>query len=516
MSPNPRVDHAHTRSETPSSGIAIPEFGSGSRRIGIAVVAIGSILTIGLGWFVIRASVSETESSIVFQERNFDKAGRRAAIIHLKQIGIDAQVGFRGELFVAPDRLQEAQASLEKAGLKPLTLDEARSVPTGALSILESPEQREQKRREAKEQELAWLIKRVDDVADVTVSLELVAGGKRWIGKSEAARYRVGVFVEPDQIEKGLSDGAVDRIEQIVLASLPNAAPGLLTIHDARKIYRMANRPAGDRNPGSGRIAAGSSLDETALAKKIREAMPDLNGFAFLVSLREVEEGIRTPDAAPAGTENSTRLFFNRPASVSVEVPEVRSGAMVKTRRAKVRIMPTSERESEVASGESRAKLRQRISSIIAPVLVEQVDWLAPPSRSDFAAKTGPNGKTESQPTVSDQVAAKPAADPDELPLTPIDESTRSSLSPWILGGVALAVVLGGGFMWRTISKTPSLVDQEPVTLDESANWATNLSAAAATDRRSAHGPHEIPADKAAEVLSSWLGSVEESESSGA
>ena len=77
------------------------------------------------------------------------------------------------------------------------------------------------------------------------------------------------------------------------------------------------------------------------------------------------------------------------------------------------------------------------------------------------------------------------------------------------MGGVGLALVVGFGFFWKTMRGGSSAGDPSYVSLDESAHWARNL-AAAVSDQPVTHGPHELPADKAAEVLSSWLGSVED------
>ena len=79
------------------------------------------------------------------------------------------------------------------------------------------------------------------------------------------------------------------------------------------------------------------------------------------------------------------------------------------------------------------------------------------------------------------------------------------------MGGVGLALVIGFGFVWKMMRGEASSGGHSYVGLDETAPWARNL-AAAADDRQVPHGPHELPSDKAAEVLSSWLGSVEERE----
>ncbi len=509
MSPSPRVDNAHSRSETPSTGVALVGERIDSRWGGYAAIALVLTVTVGIGWFAIRSKSSKSEMSTVFQGRHFDKAGRRAALDHLNQSGIAAMIGVRGELLVMPDRLHEAQGSLEKAGLKPQTLDEIRSVPGGTLSILESPEQRDQRRRQARENELAWHIKRLDEIADAHVSVEITGGGTRWIGKKDASRPQVRIYVEPEDPAIGLSDGTVERIEQLILASVPNAGPGLVTIHDARKIYRMAHQGVVEPAQTSSKI--GASESEAALAAKIRESIPELSAATVKVALRQVEEGAGAePPPAPAAADTATRLYFNRPVALTdTEAAPPQPARSARTQRARIQILPPPENATATASADQRRQIREKISKRIAPVLVEQVEWLSTPGNS----VAGPQGTQvaavdEHSPAEAAPATVKPKPD---LPLTPIDESTRSALSPWIMGGVGLALVIGFGFVWKMMRGEASSGGHSYVGLDETAHWARNL-AAAADDRQVPHGPHELPSDKAAEVLSSWLGSVEERE----
>ncbi|MBI1322608.1 hypothetical protein GC170_05420 [bacterium] len=512
MSPSPRVDHAHSHTETPSSGIALAGERIYLRWTGYAAVAVVLILAVGVGWYVIGANKSNSEMSIVFQGRHFDKAGRRAALDHLNQSGIAAMIGVRGELLVLPDRLHEAQASLEKAGLRPQTLDEIRNVPAGTLSILESPEQRDQRRRQARENELAWHIKRLDEIADAHVSVETSSGGTRWIGKKDSSRPRVRIYVELEDPAKGLSDNAVERIEQLILASLPNASPGLVTIHDARRIYRMANQGVAD--PAQPAAKAELAESETALSAKIRESIPELSAATVKVALRQVEEsaGVESPPASPAG-ENSTKIYFNRPVSLSdAETAPPQGAKSTRTQRVRIQILPSPETVSSVTDADHRRQIRDRISKLIAPVLVEQVEWLSMPENGVAGSRNSQIAAVEEPPAA--EVASGGSKPMPETPLTPIDESTRSALSPWIMGGVGLALVAGFGFFWKTLRGGSPTGDASYVSLDETAHWARNL-AAAVSDRPTTHGPHELPADKAAEVLSSWLGSVEEREKGG-
>lgn len=507
MNPSPRVDQAHTPSDSQT-----PELygiGQGSSARWQLALVCGTLLTafLGIGWYVLGNAGSKSDMAVVFQGRTFDRAGRRTALQHLIREGVPAVENSRGELLVPPARLAESQVSLEKAGLKPETLAEVRNASGGTLSILESPDQREQRRRQTKEKELAWLIRRMDEIGDAHVSLEPVSSGTRWIGRKDAARHRVRVFVEPEAIEKGLTENAVDRIERLILASLPNATPGQITIHDDRRIYRMAEQV---QNGKSTPEARSDSNEERDLASKIRESIPELSAFSVFVTLKQVEESPKAGEpAAGASATNTTRLYFNRPVAIEAENSK-EAGASVRTRRARIRIVPSPEGASEVASAEKRLEVRKRISATLAPVLVEQVEWLAPPTAQELAAKGDSEKDREiSSEKVKPQDIAK--AEAAALPLTPIDESQRSEIVPWILGGVVLAIVLGGVFLRRVIRNGSPDSDSAYVSVDETAAWARNL-AAAVSDQPVRHGPHELPADKAAEVLSSWLGSVEAQE----
>jgi len=510
MSPSPRVDHAHAHTHSDSQTPDLLDTGRGSSARWPLVLVCGVILTafLGTGWYIVGNAGSKSDMAVVFQGRSFDRAGRRTALQHLIREGVLAVENARGELLVPPSSLVEAQVSLEKAGLRPETLAEVRHAPGGTLSILESPDQREQRRRQTKEKELAWLIRRMDEIGDAHVSLEPVSSGTRWIGRKDATRHRVRVFVEPEAIDKGLTENAVDRIERLILASLPNAAPGQITIHDDRRIYRMADQAANGKSTAEARS---DSNEERDLASKIRESIPELNTFAVFVTLKQVEEGPRAgATAAGASTTNSTRVFFNRPVAIEAEAPSVEAGATVRTRRARIRIVPTPERASEVASAEKRLEVRKRISAMLAPVLVEQVEWLASPSVPELAAKVDSetdHGKSSEK--VEPRKIAKSKAM--GLPLTPIDERQRGEVVPWILGGIVLAFVVGGVILRRMLRNGSPDSDSAYVSVDETAVWARNL-AAAVSDQPVRHGPHELPADKAAEVLSSWLGSVDAQE----
>lgn len=500
MSPNPRVDNAHSQTDAKAADIAMIEQAA-SPRWPVALIS-GVILTffLGMGWFLAGATKAKPEMAVVFQGRSFDRAGRRSAMQHLIREGVAAVEGARGELLVPPGRLVEAQTSLEKAGLKPETLEEARSAAGGSLAILESPDQRDQRRRQAKEKELAWLIRRMDEIGDAHVSLEEQASISRWIGRRDAVRHRVRVFVEPERIEQGLTEGTVDRIERLILASLPNASAGQVTIHDDRRIYRMAD--AG-RSGKSSDVRSSESEEERGLAAKIHDATPELSGFSILVSLKQVEEG-PPAQAAAAGAvpASSTRLFFNKPVLIEDE-PATQPATAVRTRRARVRIAAPPGRSSEVAAAEKRLEIRKRISSAIAPVLVEQVEWQSMPvlASQEKALIDTDKGR----------IAESPAVGVSDQPMKSIDEGQPGETLPWILGGVGLAVVIGGVFIGRMLRYGQDDQAVSSGTLEGAAPWAIDLGDAV-SERPVRQGPHEIPTDKAAQVLSSWLGSVESGE----
>ena len=190
-------------------------------------------------------------------------------------------------------------------------------------------------------------------------------------------------------------------------------------------------------------------------------------------------------------------------------MPAAAPGATVRTRRARIRIVPTPERASEIASAEKRLEVRKKISATLAPVLVEQVEWLAPPSIPELAA--GHDDAAKDRATPPDEVESRKneKTEAASLPLTPIDARRQGEVVPWILGGIVLAIGVGGTILWRVVRPGSPDAESAFVSVDETAAWARNL-AAAVSEQPVRHGPHELPADKAAEVLSSWLGSVEE------
>ena len=188
-----------------------------------AALLIVSVIAAG-GWLWTLKSQKSAEWPVVFEGRTFEKAARRQAVLQLTQIAIPHKLGPNGEILVAPADLNTAQSSLEKMGLKPTTLDELRVVSDGPLAILESPAQRLERQRAAKERELAWLIRRFDNVGQAHVTIDPVSGGRRWIGQGEKQHQRVRVFIEPAEGDQRLTDETVSRIEKLVLASLPTAS----------------------------------------------------------------------------------------------------------------------------------------------------------------------------------------------------------------------------------------------------------------------------------------------------
>lgn len=508
MRPTSRVDHAHAEPDPAPVELDVFRSRSIQGRTPIVWGSIVTIVAVSLGFLWLTRTATDANMSVVFPGRVFDKSTRRQALTQLERQGIEAKLGGRGELLVRPDRLVEAQTSLEKLGLKPSTLEELRETPGGALSILESPAQRDDRLRQTKEKELAWLLERLDEVADAVVAIEQGASANRWIGKREPSKVRVRVFVESDT-SGCLSDDAVDRIEKVVIAGLPTTGPGLVTIHDARTIYRMAGQGGSTGTAGSENPAFEER--ELAVAAKIRGEVAGLAGASVRVALRQVEESRADAAAGPdlAPEEKSTRLYFNQSASVFVPPdPATAPRTKVRTERARVQILPDASTAEEVASAEAKRRLRDQIAAVLSPVLLEQVDWLTPPSTS-VSSDEAKEPVIAAKAPEADSIRPKTAATVTKPTFTPIDESTRLRLGPWIMGGVALAFVGGGFVLWRTMQSDSQEIRPEVYDHQRSHVWARDLAAAVA-EPHVAKGPHELPTDKAAAVLSSWIPETEE------
>jgi type III secretory pathway lipoprotein EscJ len=464
-----------------------------------AALFIVSVIAAG-GWLWFLKSKTSAEWPVVFEGRTFEKSARRQAVLQLTQIAIPHKLGPNGEILVAPADLNTAQSSLEKTGLKPTTLDELRAVNDGPLAILESPAQRLERQRAAKERELAWLIRRFDNVGQAHVTIEPVSGGRRWIGQGEKQNQPVRVFIEPGQADQRLTDETVSRIEKLVLASLPTARQGQITIHDAQTIYMMAGSTE-NTTEVAGLPKNPEALNrERSLSEQIRQQVSGLSHSTVRVSLKEVDETPASPSAAELKQppqEVKPKLVLNQPIEIEVEsTPNLPARqAPVKTWRARVQVMTTKLDSSETESKEQHRKAREEIAALIAPALLEQLDWQSLPE----TPPTEPAVTIASvKPEVEKSTKSVPAPS-----VRPLAENSEIAVTPWIIGGVAIALAAGGVTMWRSLRTTNDLTSESWSAGDQPLKWARDLAAAVTPPE-----PHSPPVDeaaRAANVLSGWI-----------
>lgn len=450
---------------------------------GVATVAVVAILA----WAWLGSAGGHARWAVVFEGRTFDNQLRRQALTLLTQQGLTHQMGPAGEIKVPPEALNTAQAALEKAGLKPATLNELRTVNEGPLAILESPAQREARRLAAKERELAWLVRQNENVAEAHVTIEPATGGARWIGSGDRPRQRVRVFIETARPDQRLTDQTVSLIEKQVLTTLPTTAPGLVSIHDSRHIYLMAD---GTPNAIPPARPAENKLDEETLAERVRTTVSGLENAIVRISQHQVDEtptlqAMPVLDKAP----NEPKLVLNEPISIEMQPPA--PPTPVKTRRANIQILLPSE-----ISPDLRHKAREAITALIAPVLLEQLDWQTVPVATATEVAIKPLNKPAEATT-----GKKP-----EPEIQSLSADGTISLFPWIAAGVVLASVVGGTFLWKSRPGSAADTVWNPAD-DTSRQWVRDLAAAVTPPE-----PHVNQAERqaddtaeAARVLSGWI-----------
>ena len=455
---------------------------------GLAVVAVVSL--VALVWLA-NAS-TDANWAVVFEGRTFDNHMRRQALTLLTQQGLAHKPGTNGEILVPPEALNTAQAALDKAGLKPATLDELRTVSEGPLAILESPAQREHRRLAAKERELAWLLRQHENVAQAHVTIEPNAAATRWIGSGDRPRQRVRVFIETARPAERLSEQTVSLIEKQVLTTLPTTAPGLVSIHDARRIYLMAG---GNQNATESARPAENKADEETLADRIRSTVSGLENAIVRVSLHQVDE---TPTLqakpVPEPADTAPRLVLNEPISIEMQpAAPANPPKPTKTQRANIQILMKSETAPDL-----RHKTREAITAMIAPVLLEQLDWQSQPAMpvAELAAKPA---------TRQAAIATQKKPEPEIQSLT---ANGNISLTPWIAGGVVLALIVGGTVLLKSTRNASATTEMNWPGESPAQQWVRDLAAAVTPPEPHMNQPQQPLADDtaaAAQLLSGWI-----------
>lgn len=492
---------------------------SGSRfltRKSWPFLGLGLFILLGIG--VWRLPVFQSQSwSVIFEERSFDPPTRRLALLELKTLGINHRMNQRGEIEVQPDQKLAAETALENKGLKPVTLDEIRTGDDSPLAILESIAQREQKQRTAKEKELAWLIQKTGSVGQTHVTIEPIPGSKRFINRGNDPKWRVRVFLEPLPDTPQTDAETVRKIESIVLASLPETAPGQITIHDSQTIYLMAGESRTDASaatladeksgtdPAHGTTLHQQSLD---LKERIVKNVADLKQATIQIRLYEVTEQQKTDLTAAASSADKIalkpQLYLNEP--VEIELPEPvqkKSGEeSPKTTRARLQITLENQ-DAQTISPDFRKQIHSQISALIAPVLVEQIDWLDPPTSVVAQADT----KIQQTSALNQNAPAGKQAQTAKI--SPLPGTEHGIILPMIFG-VVVVVVIGGSFLiWGTVRSRTIEPDRDWIRSENGTQWARDLVSAVTPGEphfeNMAEKQAAVTSEKAARVLGDWI-----------
>lgn len=479
-----------------------------SRRLLPKILPIGLLgLFIISGFMIWKLPVFQTSNwAVVFEDRSFDAPTRRLALLELKSLGISHRTSLRGEIEVQPNQLSVVETALENKGLKPATLAEIKAGTESPLAILESIAQREQRQRSIKEKEIAWLIQRSGDVGQTHVTIEPISGTRRFINRGNAPKSRVRVFLEPLAENSKLSAKAVNQIESIVLASLPETGPNQITIHDSQTIYLMAGEVRTDQQLPETALTVMLAERGQALSELLKEQVPELGQATVLVRLYEVTEGNEVQDSVRTGHVPATQkplLYLNE--SVEIESPQMVSNAQgesLKTMRARIQIMIENS-ESFAENSDFRKEIHARVSKLLAPVLVEQIDWLDS-TRPVLAQNHSQHTREKTLAKNRQSLVEKP-----ETQLKPLAGTQHGSIPPWVMGG-ALAFIAGGVFLaWTGYRSRTSDTERTWVKSDTASPWARDLANAVSTNEPHFDKRQEqsgvLQTKQAAKVLGKWI-----------
>jgi hypothetical protein len=479
-----------------------------SRRLLPKILPIGMLgLIIISGFMIWKLPVFQTSNwAVVFEDRSFDAPTRRLALLELKSLGITLRTSVRGEIEVHPDQLSVVESALENKGLKPATLAEIKAGTESPLAILESIAQREQRQQSIKEKEIAWLIQRSGNVGQTHVTIEPISGTRRFINRGNAPKYRVRVFLEPVGDNSKLSAEAVNQIESIVLASLPETGPNQITIHDSQTIYLMAGEIRTDQQLPETALTVKLAERGQALSEQLKKQIPELGQATVLVRLYEVTEGHEVQDTARSGQVPATQkplLYLNE--SVEIESPQMVSnsqGESLKTMRARVQIVHENSGPF-TENSDFRKEIHARVSKLMAPVLVEQLDWLDT-TRPVLAQNHSQDTREKSLAKNRQPLVEKP-----ETHLKPLAGTQHGSVPPWVMGG-ALAFIAGGVFLAWTGYRSRTFDSKRTWVKNETASsWARDLANAVSSNEPHFDKKQEprdvLQSKQAARVLGDWI-----------
>lgn len=485
--------------EGPSSGepmVGLPRRYSGPLVIAVwlaPLVVIGAILVTTF-WFV--GSFHEESWATLFEGRSYDAVLRRRVVHELQQSGVKFRAEADGRIQVHPDALQLAESSLEKKGLKPETLDEIRVNGGGALAILESPVQRDERIRSQKEKELTWMIRRVGDFRDVQVSLEPVSTTRRFINDNATGNLRVRVFLEPLKPGSLVDEKSVEKIRNIVLASISGTTNEHITIHDSENIYILGKNQKPD-DGSSGITAKNDPANIKLLENRIRREVSGLSDAIITVSLASVNEMQPSNETGLRDKPEKPVIYFNEP--VSIELKSDPTAEIKVTTRAHVSIELSGKDEF---SSERKRQAFTQISTVLSPILLEKLDW-AEARPAAMARNTIENKTVQSQSSNSKEMALS-----SEKEMKTLVKTSATLREPWILGGV------GAGLVFAMVLLRKIFQGKEKTALNPSRQMASDEFQTRWREDHPAHTPPPanplpktaaMPVDQAAEVLSGWI-----------
>jgi hypothetical protein len=460
----------------------------------LPLVVIGGML-VGTFWFV--GSFREESWATLYEGRSFDSVLRRKTLNELQQTGVKFRVQPDGRIFVRPAELAKIESTLEKKGLRPETLEELRTINSGPLAILESPVQREERQRNQKEKELTWLIRRAGEFSDVQVSLEPLSATRRFINDSSGPAWRVRVFLEPPKIGEIVNEKTLEKIRNIITASITGVKDDQITIHDAENIYILGQREAANtlRKPDG---AVADRFETKTLENRIRRGVAGLGDAEVKITLSRSSEIQSADSTTTVKSPEKPVLYFNEP--VSIDFNEKAENEKPEIVRARVLIGLFDEKS---ATPELRRQIHTKISAMLSPILLENLDWVGkePIAMADV--------KSENPNTIPPVNENK-----NETVIKTLVKTSHSMREPWIIGGIAgglLAAIFIGRRLFHQRKSNDFDLAVKPMPADFSDQWRMDASSQTPPAAKHAMRTDEsIPVEQAADVLSEWISGVDD------
>src|SRR5262249_18511392 len=146
--------------------------------------------------------------------------------LHAK--GIEYHVDQR-KIEVPADQYEPAMSGYAKLDVGPRPLDELRD-PSGSMSFLDSPDEREWKRRLARERFIEGLINKLGGVASSLVSVQYGRARSTWHPTTRPSAF---VYLET-QGDRPLPSRTVQLIPAILLGNVADLGPGAITLVDGQ------------------------------------------------------------------------------------------------------------------------------------------------------------------------------------------------------------------------------------------------------------------------------------------